>query len=158
MPVHTLERLQAETRCSNNTLLKFGAINREHYGRKSVEPGLKQSLTDQPKQFAEYFSLVTLNFTVSGGGIEPRQATICSNMTGVMSLILGKKKLTLEEVFCRVGVDGGGTDEQGNICVKVVLSVIKWEPITSGSPATPHTPAAKKPAFDFDEPSTFFLS
>ena len=154
MPVHRLERFQAETRCSNNTLLKFGAINREHYGRKSVEPGLKQSLTDQPKQFAEYFSLVTLNFTVSGGGIEPRQATICSNMTGVMSLILGKKKLTLEEVFCRVGVDGGGTDEQGNICVKVVLSVIKWEPITSGSPATPHTPAAKKPAFDFDEPST----
>ena len=156
--VPALERFQAETRVSNNTLLKVAALNRQHYGRKSIEPGLKQSLTEQPKHFAEHFSLITLNFTVSGGVIEPREATICTNMPAVMLMLLHKKNLTIEDlqngkVFCRVGVDGGGSDEKGNICVKVVLSVILWDPITSESPATPHTPAAKKPAFDFDEPS-----
>ena len=42
IPVKALEKLQAETRCSNNTVLAVAKMNRQHYGRKSIEPGLKK--------------------------------------------------------------------------------------------------------------------
>ena len=146
IPIEAFENLQAEKRLSNNATL--AATVRKELGRKSVAPGLKETLTEKPKELDAFFSLVEGQYDCPGGVVETREATICTDMIGFLGYTAEKRQLK-GEYICRIGFDGGGPEKSNSL--KLTLSLVEWIPV---SPLSPLSPAHKKAAFDFPPSKT----
>ena len=143
IPIEAFENLQAEKRLSNNATIAAAAVVRKQMGRKSVAPGLKETLTEKPKKLDAFFSLVEGQYDVPGGGVETREATICTDMPGFLNYTAEERHLE-GEFFCRISFDGGGPENSNSL--KLILNIVRWVPV---SPSSPLSPAHKKTAFDF---------
>ena len=64
LSLQTFHDMQNDSSTSNKTLLEHARKIRSDLGRKSIEPGLQQSLTDAPKLVAPFFAAKTLDFEV----------------------------------------------------------------------------------------------
>ena len=150
--VARLEQLQAEKNLSNSQTLAVGAMVRNEFGRKSIEPHLQKTLVEKPKEIAPFFSLVDMDFYVPGGKIESRKAVICTNLRGFLGVVLAKKNIQFQDEnwFPRINVDDGGPESSGSNSFKVSLSIVITEP---SSPAL-SPPSKKGPATAFPFPSS----
>ena len=139
--------------CKKNSVTRGVAKHiRKKFGRKSVEPGLKEALTEKPKELEEFFKPWDTDFKTNKGQPVLRHGVICKDVKAFLTYVAKEVRgLKDGEWFARVGMDGGGDDKVEADSFKVVVSIVKDCPT---SPATPVSPPAKKPTFVFDQPPT----
>ena len=124
---------------------------RKTFGRTSIEPGLREALTEKPKELEDFFMPWNKEFNHKGQPVL-RHGAICKDPKAFLKHVAEDiRGLKDGEWFARVGMDGGGDDKVQADSFKVVVSIVKDYPT---SPATPVSPPAKKPTFVFDQPPT----
>ena len=138
-------QIQAERpNMSDHDLKATAKVIRQKHGRRSIEPGLKQALTDRPKTRGSFFAKRQDVFQCTNNRIEQRWWVRASDLPGLIEFTLEVRKLKNKKVLFRLTMDGG----KGFF--KVCLNIIDID----GNTNTPDTPEAKQKRFSYDA-STF---
>ena len=150
MSLDDMHEMQKEFGLNDSETKGVAKHIRKKFGRKSVEPGLKEALTEKPRELEEFFKPWDTDFKTSKGQPVVRHGVICKDVRAFLTHVAEEVRgLKDGQWFARVGMDGGGDDKRGEDSFKVIVSVVKGYPT---SPATPVSPPAKKPTFVFDQP------
>ena len=135
LPVETFHQIQAQNPSISNTALIGVAKNiRQQAGRKSIEPGLAQSVIDRPKRLEPFFEKKLDTYEFEGEEVE-RWGIFLTDFPGFIAFTFGERGIKKEKCLFRIGWDGG----QGFF--KVTMNIIVTD---CGSPSTPVTPPSKR--------------
>ena len=105
-----LMRIKAGMNLSGNQLLKLRTCLRTVFGRKSVEDGAAEYLTDLNHRLEGYFKLVNLSVKKTHKGAESyedRVGVFCSDFDGLIELLLGLRDIDPEKEEILLGFDDG---------------------------------------------------
>ena len=109
--------IQKEAGLSDNQIGKVFKNLRLKFGRKILEPGVREGLITSKAKFDKFFTADVVQFRDSDGSPMPRPVVFCSAIVDFVSELIELRKLNFGDFKLKVGIDKG----RGHL--KMVLSL-----------------------------------
>ena len=119
LPISTkdVKSIQTEAGLSDRQVCKVLKNLRLKFGRKIIEPGIREDLIAEKTMFDKFFTADLLKFQDSDGSLMLKPAVYCSNIIDFVSELMQHRGLDPGDVKLKVGLDKG----RGHL--KMVLSL-----------------------------------
>ena len=121
-----LVKIQTDIQLSDNNLVSFVSQIRATFGRKSVEPHLKEYLVELNSYLKPYFtsSTITMEYNESLDDKSKKLVHVerpvyyCKDVDVFVKLLINYRSLNPHETLVKIGLDGGGGS------LKITLNII----------------------------------
>ena len=109
LPISTMEvkSTQTEAGLSDKQVCKVLKNLRLKFGRKIVEPRIREALVAEKTMFDKFFTADLLQFQDSDGSLMLKPAVYCSNIVDFVSELMQQRGLDPGDVKLKIGLDKG---------------------------------------------------
>ena len=109
--------IQTEAGLSDTQIGKVFKNLRLKFGRKILEPGVREALISEKSKFDQFFSADLVQFQDNDGSLMPRPVVFCSDILEFVNKLIELRMFNSGDIKLKVGVDKG----RGHL--KMVLSL-----------------------------------
>ena len=105
--IDQIKTIQIEANLSDKQVNKVFKNLRLQFGRKSVEPGLRDVLVKEKSRFDSFFSADNMRFSDSEGNTIIRPFVYCSDLVGFVRELADLRGFSVSDLVLKIGIDGG---------------------------------------------------